>query len=153
MGRDPADFLQDVLYSLDQSGPILYEGMAASMATGNDIPRHGEHVPSLFEGHPRGDQGPAVVGRLDDHNGPGQAADDAVPEGEMSRERWRPRRQFAHQAPGRTNLHGKCLVSAWVDDIEAATEDGRRWTGGLEGAAMGGTVDPTGQPGHHHQSG
>ena len=66
--RAPSDLVEDVFHSLDQSRPILYEAVAASVAPGRHIAGHGEHVPSLFQGRPGGNQGPALEVRLDDHH-------------------------------------------------------------------------------------
>jgi hypothetical protein len=90
--RYPSDFLQDVLHSLDQSGSILYERMAALIATGNDIPRDRADAATLLERHPGGDERPALVCGLHHHHGKRKAADETVSQGKMVSKRLGPRR-------------------------------------------------------------
>src|SRR5690606_5725614 len=80
----PAELLEDVLNSLDQSGAVLYEGVAATILARQDVSGDRQHVPALLERRPRCNERPALFRRLHDDHGPAEAADNAVPQREIS---------------------------------------------------------------------
>src|SRR5690348_12562028 len=67
-GLDPTHLVEHVPNSLDQSRAILYKSMRSAVLPREHAPGNGQHVTPLLERHARGDERPAVVGGLDDHD-------------------------------------------------------------------------------------
>jgi len=144
---------QDVFGSFNQAGSVLYERMTAPMATRNDRARHRQHVPSLLERHPRGDQRPAPFGRFHDDDSHRETADDAVAERKVPGQRGGGRRQFRNETPVLPDSKGQGRVLSRVHNINTTPEDGDRRAALFESALVGGGIDALRQAADHDEAG
>src|SRR5579862_5865266 len=83
---DPADLGEHVPNSLDQWRAILYKSVRSAVLPREHAPGYRQHVPTLLECHLRGDERPAVVRRLDDHDRQNESADDPIAQRKVRRE-------------------------------------------------------------------
>ena len=82
--RRRESFLEDVAGFGDQVCPILEKGVDSGAGRRGNRARHGKDVPTLLQGKFSRDQCPAATGRLDNEDGPAQAADDTIAAGEVA---------------------------------------------------------------------
>ena len=148
-----AKLRQHVLGRFDHRRAVPDEGVAPPVAPREDAAGHGHDGPALFEGEPGGDERPAALGRLDDHGGERQAADDTVPGREMEGERRRARRQLAQDHAAARDLHGQPVVLGRVDDVDARAEHGGGLSAGSQRGPVRRRIDAPGHPAHDERAG
>src|SRR2546421_7570692 len=102
--------VQHILDGFDQFGAVLKQTMSADRQRILDTARHAEHLPSLLECHPSGDQRTAALSRLDHDDAQAQPADDSIAHREISRERYRAWLRFRNERSGGGDRARELLV-------------------------------------------
>ena len=108
---------------------------------------HDQDVAPLLERRGRGDERPALLWRLDHHDRAGQAADDAVAQWKVVRQRRHARRELADDRTGVVPCRRASIaVLRRVDAIDAAAEDADRCPARRERRGVRRGIDATRQP-------
>ena len=107
------------------------------------LPGTAKYLAILFQGTPGRNPGAAILGCFNHKNPYREAADNAVPDGEILGGGKRAQRKFRNEgAPGIQDLVGQSAIFFRVNDIHAGTEYRDGFAVGRECAAMARTVDP-----------
>ena len=152
MGKACHIFHQNILGRADQLG--LAPGDQAVGARAHGRVRRagdGEYLPVLVQGQPGGDQRAAVLGGLHRRHARGQAAEDAVADGEAPPLRRGAGRVFRQDGPRGGHVLVESLVAPGVDHVHPAGQHRHRRAAALEGPLEGGRVDALGQAGEHQR--
>ena len=91
----------------------------------------------------------ALLGRLDYHDGPGEAGNDSVPGGEAPGEGRLAEVVLGDQGSVTPDRLEEAPVAPRVDDVDAAPEDADRHATGRDRTLVGRGVDPEREPTHH----
>ena len=95
---------------------------------------------------------PLLKPGLHHHHPQGQAADDAVADGEILGLGRRAQGEFADQGPLLRDLLVEFLVLRRIDHVQAAAQDRQGAAAVLQGPLVGGGVDAPGQAAHHRHA-
>src|SRR5213592_2422050 len=85
------EFVDDILDSLNQLGPLLDEPVGTTTVVRLHESRYGKDLPALVGGESRGDERPALDRRFGDHHPEAHPADNSVPARKMNYQRDVPR--------------------------------------------------------------
>ncbi len=126
--------------------------MRAEAGGGIDGTRHGKDLPALVQGVAHRDGGAASGAGFHHHHPQGQAADDAVADGEILGFGGRAQGKLADQGSLPRDLLVEFLVFRRIDHVQAAAQDGQGTAAVLQGPLVGGGVDAPGQAAYYRQA-
>ena len=148
----PAQALQNIVHSLHELCSVFEERVRPAVARRQDVPGDGHDLAALFQRGPRGNERPALLGRLDDHDRYREAADDAVPQRKVLRPRAGAGWVLAHDRTRSNHFLGQVPMLRGIDDVGARTEHGNRRPPAADRAAMRRAVHASRQAAHDREA-
>ena len=137
---------------MHQLRPILDELVDSGRQGILDTARNAEDIAALFSGHAGGDQRAASLRGLDHDHAKAEPADDSIAHRKATGQGRCAGLGLGDDRPRLRDRLRQLGMFGWVDAVETGRHHRHRRAASLEGTAMRGRVDATGQPTDDHHA-